>query len=99
MYSIRYVLLRVYFLAIRICTFLYLFLFRCGQVGTTSKSNKEIKEFNASYLAKYLTYRLVGANCQDYVYQLVKWMVGSVATLPSREAAVITYQETSMMLM
>ena len=61
-------------------------------MGTTSKSNEEIKEFNASYLANNLTYRLVGANCQDYVYQLIKWMVGSVAPLPSREVAVITYQ-------
>ena len=63
-------------------------------VSTSSyaKSNEEIKEFNASYLAKNPTYRLVGANCQDYVYLLVKWIVGSEATLPSREVAVITYQ-------
>ena len=91
MYSIGYFLLRVYFLAIRTCTCLYLILFRCRQVRTTSKSNEEIKEFNLSYLAKNPTYRLVGANCLNYVYLLVKWMVGSVATLPSREVAVITY--------
>merc|ERR1711971_1032300 len=54
---------------------------RCKEVGSTSKSDKEIQEFNA-------TYNLVKANCQDYALELVKWLVGSVADLPSREVAV-----------
>ena len=61
---------------------------RCKEVGFTSKSDKEIQEFNATYLSQNPTYRLVGANCQDYALELVKWMVGSVANLPSREVAV-----------
>ena len=64
---------------------------RCREVGITSKSDKEIQEFNATYLSQNPTYRLVGANCQDYALELVKWMVGSVANLPSREVAVYHY--------
>jgi len=58
---------------------------RCKEVGTTSKSDKEIQEFNATYLSQNPTYNLVKANCQDYALELVKWLVGSVADLPSRE--------------
>merc|ERR1712012_925390 len=58
---------------------------RCQQVGATSKSDEEIQEFNATYLAENPTYSLVGANCQDYVIDLVSWLVGSVDGLPSRE--------------
>ena len=61
---------------------------RCRQVGATSKSDEEIQEFNATYLAENPTYRLVGANCQDYVIDLVSWLVGSVDGLPSREVVV-----------
>ena len=58
---------------------------RCKEVGSTSKSDKEIQEFNATYLSQNPTYNLVKANCQDYALELVKWLVGSVADLPSRE--------------
>ena len=58
---------------------------RSREVGTTSKSNEEIRHYYAIYLAKHPTYKLLGAECQDFVYHLVKWMVGSVATLPARE--------------
>ena len=61
---------------------------RFKEVGTTAKTDKEIQEFNATYLSQNPTYKLVGANCQDYALELVKWMVGSVADLPPREVAV-----------
>ena len=34
------------------------------ELGKTSKTDKEIKEFNASYLAKHQTYSIVSTNCQ-----------------------------------
>ena len=55
------------------------------KVGVTKKTDKEIKEFNARYLAKHPTYSLTKRNCQDYVYELVEWLVGKVDNLPMKE--------------
>ena len=58
-------------------------------LGKTTRTDEEIKEFNLSYLERHPHYHLAINNCQDYVYDLVDWLVGSVAELPARE--IFTY--------
>ena len=54
-------------------------------LGTTTRRDKEIQEFNSGYLERHPEYSVTRRNCQDYVYELVDWMVGSVVELPARE--------------
>ena len=54
-------------------------------MGRTARTDKEIQEFNSSYLERHPEYSVTRRNCQDYVYEMEDWMVGSVAELPARE--------------
>ena len=54
-------------------------------LGRTARTDQEIQEFNTTYLERHPEYSVTRRNCQDYVYELVDWMVGSVAGLPARE--------------